>query len=115
MRKMSLLAISILIIGVAMVLVGFSRDKHEGILSRKITNVDGSYYFVVKDSKTDTGDSNISYNAAKKIYGFRYTGKAFQEALSRLTADKDVSVTKITVALSNKNPKTPIGFFVSVK
>lgn len=113
MRKMSLLAISILVIGVAMVLVGF-RDKHEGILTRKITNVDGSYYFVVKDSKTDTGDKNISYNATTKIYGFRYTGKKFQEALSRFTADKDLSVKKITTVF-NSQTKTPIGFFVSVK
>lgn len=110
---MSFLAISILAIGTTVALVGF-RDEHKGILTRKITKVDGSYYFVVKDSEADTGDENISYDYARQMYGFRYTGKSFQQALSKFTADKDVSVKKITVAISNKS-KTPIGFFVLVK
>lgn len=113
MKKMSFLAISILAIGTTVALVGF-RDEHKGVLTRKIIKVDGSYYFVVKDSEADTGDENISYDATKKVYGFRYTGKRFQSALSRFTVDKDLSVKKITVAISNKS-KTPIGFFVSVK
>jgi hypothetical protein len=89
--------------------------KKEGVMTRKITKLNGEYYSVVKDSQSDTGDPKVSYYG-RNVYGFKYTGNAFTSALSRFVEyHGDLKPTKRTLAVSAKNTKQTLGYLVQFK
>ena len=89
--------------------------KKEGVMTRKITKLNGDYYSVVKNSESDTGDKNISYYG-NNTSGFKYTGNNFAGALSRFVENHDdLKPTIITLAVNARNTKQIIGYFVQFK
>lgn len=86
--------------------------KKEGTMTRKITKLNGEYYSVVKDSQSDTGDPKVSYYG-HNVYGFKYTGNAFTSALSRFVEyHGDLKPTRRTLAVSTKDNRNHLGYFV---